>query len=147
MKLIQRPMYRSLLAVVILLCFSISGLNAQELKCQLTVNAQKITGVDPSVFTNMQTTLNEIMNTKAWTSDIFSPEERIECSIFIQITGSPAQDVYTGTITVQSSRPVFNSTYNSPMFNFLDKNLTITYVQNQAVDFSPTTFNSNLSSI
>jgi hypothetical protein len=147
MKLIQKPMLRSLLAVVILLCISITGLRAQELKCQLTVNAQKITGVDPSVFTNMQTTLNEIMNTKAWTSDIFSPEERIECSIFIQITGSPAQDVYTGTMTVQSSRPVFNSTYSSPMFNFLDKDFEITFVQNQAVDFSPTTFNSNLASI
>ena len=147
MKLIQKPRYYSLLAVVILLCFSITGVNAQELKCQLTVNAQKITGVDPSVFTNMQTTLNEIMNTKAWTSDIFSQEERIECSIFIQITASPAQDVYTGTITVQSSRPVFNSTYNSPMFNFLDKDCEITYVQNQAIDFSPTNYNSNLSSI
>jgi hypothetical protein len=54
MKLIQKPMYRSLLAVVILLCFAITGVNAQELKCQLTVNAQKISGVDPSVFTRVQ---------------------------------------------------------------------------------------------
>ena len=147
MKFIQKAVFYRFALLVAVLCFSGASVNAQELKCQLTVNAQKITGVDPSVFTNMQTTLNEIMNTKAWTNDVFSPEERIECSIFIQITGSPAQDVYTGTLTVQSSRPVFNSTYSSPMLNFLDKDFEITFVQNQAVDFSPTTFNSNLSSI
>src|ERR1017187_5638214 len=94
--------------VVVFLCLLSAGVvQAQELKCQLTVNAQKIAGVDPSVFTNMQTTLNEFMNTKAWTSDVFAPEERIECSIFIMITGTAGQDAYTGTITVQSSRPVF----------------------------------------
>ena len=147
MNFIQKSFGYRLGLMVIVLCLFVTGVSAQELKCQLTVNAQKITGVDPSVFTNMQTTLNEIMNTKAWTSDVFSPEERIECSIFIQITASPAQDVYTGTMTIQSSRPVFNSTYSSPMFNFMDKDIEFTYVQNQAVEFSPTTFNSNLSSI
>ena len=142
MKLIQK-----FLTAVLVLCVSAASLHAQELRCQLTVNAQKISGVDPSVFTNMQTTLNEFMNTKAWTTDIFSPEERIECSIFIQINSALAQDVYSATITVQSSRPVFNSTYSSPMLNFLDKDCEITYAQNQAIDFSPTTFNSNLASI
>jgi hypothetical protein len=146
MRVIQKPMFR-LWSVVILLCVSMAGLQAQELKCQLTVNAQKIQGVDPAVFTSMQTVLNEYMNTKAWTTDVFSPEERIECSISIQIVSAAAQDVYNATITIQSSRPVFNSSYNSPMFNFLDKDCEIGYVQNQAIDFSPTTFNSNLSSI
>lgn len=147
MRVNQSPVMIRLWSVVIVLCLSVAGLQAQELKCQLTVNAQKISGVDPAVFTNMQTTLNEYMNTKAWTTDVFSPEERIECSISIQIVSAAAQDVYNATITVQSSRPVFNSSYNSPMFNFLDKDCEITYVQNQAIDFSPTAYNSNLSSI
>ncbi len=110
---------------------------AQELKCQLSVNANKIAGVDPAVFKTMESSLNQFMNTTSWTTDIFSPEERIECSITIQITGAAAQDVYNTNITVQSSRPVFNSSYNSPMFNYQDKDCILTYIQNQTLDFSP----------
>lgn len=147
MKLSKNSAWVRWCSVIAILCASMACLQAQELKCELTVNAQKIQGVDPSVFTNMQTTLKEYMNTKAWTTDVFAPEERIECSISIQIVSQAAQDVYNATITIQSSRPVFNSSYNSPMFNFLDKDCQIGFVQNEAIEFSPTTFNSNLSSI
>jgi hypothetical protein len=121
--------------------------NAQELKCQLTVNAQKITGVDPSVFQTMQTALNDFMNSKSWTNDQFAPEERIECSMFINIISSSAQDVYEASITVQLSRPTFNSSYNSPIFNFIDKDCIITYAQNQPLDFNINQYQSNLTSI
>lgn len=120
---------------------------AQELRCQLTVNGQKINGVDPSVFTNMQTTLMEFMNTRAWTPDQFSVEERIECNIFIMLETSPEQDVYTARVTVQSSRPVFNSSYNSPMFNFIDNDWMFTYAQNQPLEFNVTQYNTNLTSL
>lgn len=133
--------------IALILMATWSALSAQELKCDLKVNAQKIVGVDPSVFTNMQSTLNEFMNTRAWTNDVFSAEERIECSILIYINSAAAQDVYNAQITIQSSRPVFNSSYNSPMFNFIDKDCMLTYVQNQAIDFSPTQYNANLASI
>src|SRR5258708_36386367 len=105
----------------LLLLFTSLATSAQELKCQLTVNAQKITGVDPSVFQTMQTALNEFMNSKSWTTDQFSTEERIECSMFINIEESSAQDVYNASITIQCSRPVLNASYNSPIFNFIDK--------------------------
>jgi hypothetical protein len=135
-----------LLAVcVLMLAGGVS--HAQELKCQLTVNAQKIAGVDPSVFKTMETALNEFMNNRSWTQDVFSPEERIECSMFIFISGSTAQDVYNANITVQSSRPVFNSSYNSPIFNYIDKDCILTYVQNQALDFGTQAYTSNLTSI
>lgn len=121
--------------------------NAQELKCDVKVNAQKINGVDPSVFVTMQTALNEFMNSKAWTTDQYSPEEKIECSILIFINESPSQDVYNAKITVQSSRPVFNSTYSSPMFNFVDNDCILTYAQNQSLEFGVNQYNSNLTSI
>jgi hypothetical protein len=135
----------ALLLIVFFLSVVVS--NAQELKCQLTINAQKVTGVDPSVFQTMQTALNEFMNTKSWTNDQFAPEERIECSMFINIESSSSQDVYNASITIQSSRPVFNSSYNSPMFNYIDKDCIITYGQNQPLDFNVTQYNSNLTSI
>jgi hypothetical protein len=134
------------IALVALLA-PIASLNAQELKCQVTVNAQKIPGVDPSVFKTMETSITEFMNTRSWTQDVFSPEERIECSIFIFVDGASAQDQYNCSVTIQSSRPVFNSSYNSPMFNFVDKDCILTYVQNQALDFGTQAYNSNLTSI
>ena len=121
--------------------------SAHELRCQLTVNAQKISGVDPSVFTTMQTALNEFMNNKVWTTDNFGAEERIECSIFIQIEKSTEQDVYQAKVTIQSGRPVFNSSYNSPLFNFIDNEWIITYAQNQPLDFNINQYNSNLTSL
>jgi hypothetical protein len=137
--------YKFFLAGLISLFYS--STQAQELKCQLTVNAQRITGVDPSVFQTMQTALNDFVNTKSWTTDQFAPEERIECSMFINIVESSAQDVYNASITVQLSRPVFNSSYNSPMFNFIDKDCIITYAQSQPLDFNVNQYTSNLTSI
>lgn len=134
-------------ALVLFFSWASTIMNAQELKCQLTVNAQKITGVDPSVFQTMQTALNEFMNSKTWTTDQFGTEERIECSIFINIESSPSQDVYTAKVTIQSSRPAFNSTYNSPVFNFIDNDWIITYAQNQPLEFNVTQYNSNLTSL
>lgn len=125
-------------------CFSVK---AQELKCQVTVNANQIQNVDPAVFTTMQTALNDFMNSKVWTTDQFSAEERIECSMFINIIASTAQDVYNAKVTIQSSRPVYNSSYNSPMFNFIDNDWIITYAQNQPLEFNVTQYNSNLTSL
>ena len=133
-----------LLSIILLLSLAA---NAQELKCQLTVNAQKITGVDPTVFQTMQTALSEFMNSKSWTNDQFAPEERIECSMFVNIESSSAQDVYNASITVQLSRPVFNSSYSSPLFNFIDKDCIITYAQNQPLDFNVNQYSANLTSI
>ncbi len=130
-----------------ILLLSFFSAQAQELKCQITVNANQIQSVDPTVFTTMQTSLNDFMNSKVWTADQFGAEERIECSMFINITATTAQDVYNAKVTIQSSRPVFNSSYNSPMFNFIDNDWIITYAQNQPLEFNVTQYNSNLTSL
>ncbi|MCW5906407.1 MAG: DUF4835 family protein [Chitinophagales bacterium] len=120
---------------------------AQELRCQVTVNGQRINGVDPAIFDNMQVSLNNFMNTRAWTTDQFGPEERIDCNMFINLEKSPSQDIYEARVTVQSSRPVFNSSYNSPIFNFIDNDWIFTYAMNQQLEFNLTQYNSNLTSL
>ncbi len=134
-------------AVVLHVFLGSKNICAQELKCQVTVNGQRINGVDARVFQNMQTTITEFMNTRAWTTDVFSPEERIECSLFINIESNPAQDVWTGKATIQASRPVYNSSYNSPIFNYVDNDWMFTFAENQPIEFNITQYNSNLSSI
>lgn len=135
-------------------CFVVSFLSsvfslvqAQELKCQININSQRITEVDPAIFTTLQTALTDFMNNKSWTTDQFAPEEKIECSFFINLESSPSQDVYNAKVTIQSSRPVFNSGYNSPMFNYIDNDWIITYAQNQPLEFNVTQYNTNLTSL
>lgn len=138
----------SIKVIAVLLAIAATlNIQAQELRCQLTVNGQKIQGVDPSIFQNMQTALMEFMNTRTWTTDQYSNEERIECNIFIMLENSPEQDVFTARTTIQSSRPVFNSSYNSPMLNYIDNDWTFTYAQNQQLEFNVTQYNSNLTSL
>lgn len=121
--------------------------HTQELRCQVTVNGQRITNIDPVVFTTMQNALNDFMNTRVWTNDQYAPEEKIECGIFINLEKSPQQDVFEARVTVQSSRPVFNSSYNSPMMNFIDNDWIFTYAQNQPLEFNFMQYNSNLTSL
>lgn len=138
---------RKQLAVLFIWLLVAAGVQAQELRCQITVNGQRINGVDPAVFENMQSALNNFMNSRVWTTDQFSVEERIDCNMFINLEKSPSQDIYEARVTVQSSRPVFNSSYNSPMFNFIDNDWIITYAMNQPLEFNITQYNSNLTSI
>lgn len=122
-------------------------LSAQELKCNVQLNYQKISGVDPQTFQTLQAAMTDFMNSRAWTSDAFAPEERIECALYITLDGTLSQDVYSGTITVQSSRPAFNSTYNSPMLNFKDQDFIFTYAPNTPLDFNINNYQSNLTSV
>jgi hypothetical protein len=122
-------------------------LSAQELHCTVDLNYQKISGVDPSTFQTLKNAIMEFMNSRAWTQDNFGPEERIECSLYITLESVLAQDEYSGTITVQSSRPAFNSAYNSPILNFRDLDFVFTYAPNTPIDFNATQYTSNLSSV
>lgn len=120
---------------------------AQELHCTVDLNYQKMSGVDPSTFQTLKAAITEYMNSRAWTQDNFAPEERIECSLYITLESMLAQDQYSGTITIQASRPAFNSNYNSPMLNFRDLDFIFSYSPNTPIDFNPTQYISNLSSV
>ena len=103
--------------------------------------------MDPSTFQALQNAMNEFMNQRAWTQDVFAPEERIECSLYITLDGVLSQDQYSGNITIQSARPGFNSTYNSPVLNFRDLDFIFTYAPNTPLDFNINQYQTNLTSV
>lgn len=119
---------------------------AQEFTTQVTVNTPKIQTVDPKVFRNLETAIEEFMNTRDWVEDEFEPTERIELNIIITIEAEKSQTEFTGQMTIQASRPVYGSGYNSVLFQNLDKNLAFTYGEFEVLDFSENTFTSNLTS-
>lgn len=125
----------------------VTGLGyGQELNCQVVINAEQTGRSNVTVFKTLENSLTEFINQTKWTNRQFLPHERINCSMFINISGYEA-DSFTGTIQVQSSRPVFGSTMVSPVFNFKDDQLGFTYSEYAPFSFNPNEYNSNLISV
>jgi len=120
---------------------------SQELNCNVQVSAQKIQGSNRQVFESMQRDIYEFMNNTVWTNHVFSYAERIDCNILINLTDQYSADEFKGTIQIQLSRPIFNTTYNSTMLNFIDNNFQFRYVEFQPLEFDPNSYRSSLVSV
>jgi hypothetical protein len=119
----------------------------QELNCNVQISAQKIQGSNRQVFENMQRDVYEFMNNTVWTNHVFNYSERIDCTILINLTDQISADEFSGTIQIQLKRPVYNTTYNSTILNFIDNSFRFRYVEFQPLEFDPTTHRSNLVSV
>lgn len=119
---------------------------SQELNCTVVVNAQQTGNENVQVFKTLERQLTEFINTTQWTKKSFKPQEKIECSMNI-IISEYNNDNFQATIQVQSSRPVFNSTYNTPIYNFNDKNFNFEYLEFQNLFYNDNQFESNLVSV
>lgn len=119
---------------------------AQELNCSVKVNSERITAANQQIFKTLETSLNEFVNKTKWSTREFKNNERIECSMFINVSEFN-NNVFTATIQVQASRPVFNSTYSTPILNINDKDFTFRYVEFENLFFNPNSFDSNLVSV
>jgi hypothetical protein len=120
---------------------------SQELNCNVQVSAQKIQGSNRQVFESMQRDIYEFMNNAVWTNHVYSYAERIDCNILITLTDQFSADEFRGTIQVQLKRPIFNTTYNSTMLNFMDNNFQFRYVEFQPLEFDPNSYRSSLVSV
>lgn len=119
---------------------------AQELNCNLVVNAQLTGNENVQVFKTLEKQLNEFVNNTRWTNTPFALEERIDCSMVININDYDS-DTFQASIQVQSVRPVHNSSYVSSVYNFNDKDFNFNYLEYQNLNFNPTQFQSNLISV
>ena len=135
---------RNILSLFLVLLFSYA--QAQELNCTITVNAQKLSNANQSVFKTLETALSEFVNKTQWTSQIVKQNEKINCSMYITISSNNS-DQFVATIQVQSSRPIHNSSYASPILNFNDKDFSFKYSEFESLNYNPTAFESNLVSV
>ncbi len=106
---------------------SLEGLRAQELQVQVRILHEKIQGIDRDVFTGMERSIQEFLSNRRWTTDTWDPAEKIECNILFNLTKVTEGDIYEGTMNISASRPVYNSNYNSPLVNYVDRNLRFRY--------------------
>lgn len=119
---------------------------AQQLNCSVQINSDKVASTNNQIFKNLKTSISDFVNKTDWTGDEYKQNEKIECSMVI-IVNSYESNQFSATIQVQSTRPVFNSTYESPVFNFNDKDFSFRYVEFENLQFNPSNFDSNLVSV
>jgi hypothetical protein len=132
--------------VTFLLLFIFGFVQAQQLNCTVTVDAQRLSVTNQQVFKTLQTSISEFVNKTDWTGQSVKQSEKINCSIYITVSANNA-DQFTATIQVQSSRPIFNSSYASPILNYNDKDFSFRYIEFENLIFNPTSFDSNLVSV
>lgn len=138
---------RKFIYIVSFLLFSLS-IFSQELNCQVSVVSPQIQGTtEKQAFEQLQKAIFEFMNNTRWTKDNYTTAERIDCSILINVTQKLGVDEYKATIQVQSRRPVFKSSYFSPVVNYIDENFQFKFQQFQQLDFNLNTFSNNLTSV
>jgi hypothetical protein len=142
----MKKLLNHILVVVAVLTSSAAA--AQELNCQVQVVSPQIQGTsERRIFDNLQKAIFEFMNNTKWTNDVFGPDERINCSFFINVTGKLSNDEYKATLQIQSTRTVFKSSYNSVMLNHNDANFQFKYIEFQAFDFTINQHTTNLTSV
>ncbi|MEN8805558.1 MAG: DUF4835 family protein [Wenyingzhuangia sp.] len=135
-------MLRQLIFYHFLLVFTF--VRAQELNCNITVNADQIQVSNNQIFKTLENSLTEFMNQTKWTNVEFEDYEKIKCGITILLTEQKNTNTFVGTLQVQLSRPVFNSSYYSPVLNFKDNSFSFQYTEFQPINYNPNGFESNL---
>jgi hypothetical protein len=137
-------------SLILLLSFFPFWILSQELNCQVSVVTDarlEVTSVEKEVFDQLKQTIYDMMNTTQWTKDKFKVEERINCNIQIQINSVPSTGTYSGSMQIQSSRPAYNSSYNTTVFNFQDDDIQFSYSRNSVLVYAPNQYRDNLTSI
>ena len=118
----------------------------QELNAQFVVNADLVNQTNQQIFETLERSLNEFINSQSWSNQDFFPLEKITCSFVLNLSSYNASK-FEGTLQIQSQRTIFDSNYDSPLLNFLDKDISFTYQEFQPLFFSPASFESNLVSL
>ncbi len=136
---------RKILSVLFACLFSFQ-VTSQELNAQVIVNSDLVNQTNQQIFKTLERTLNEFINTQAWTEQVFLNQEKITCSFVFNLSAY-SNDQFEATLQVQSERPVYQTNYDSPVLNFLDKDITFSYQEFQPLFFNESSFESNLISL
>jgi len=139
-------MMKLLCLYILLVCCSCIAA-AQDLNARVQVVSPKIQSTNKRVFQTLETAMKDFLNGRKWSADAILPQERIDCNFVLNITSWDGNSGFSGELQVQTSRPVFNSTYTSTLLNTLDKDVDFTYSEGQTIDYTDQNFQSNISSI
>ena len=123
--------------LLFLLGFTRGNAFSQELNARVTVSTAQVgNNVNKNAFVTLQTALNNFLNTRKWSKNIYAPNEKIDCTFFLNLSSTDQANIYSGSLSIQAARPVFNTSYLSPIINFKDDDINFKYVEFQQLDFN-----------
>lgn len=132
------------------LLFCLGSVSAQELNCVVNVTSNPkldITTKEKEIFKELKQSIFDFMNSTVWTNNQYEVEERINCVLELSITKVNGGGSYEGQLQVKSTRPVYNTSYNTTLLNYMDKDISFSYQENQKMIFSANQYSDNLTSI
>ncbi|MBR1934658.1 MAG: DUF4835 family protein [Muribaculaceae bacterium] len=136
------------MAAIIAVAMASATASAEELNCQVEINAQKVANANKEIFNTLQQAISEYMNTTQWTDAQFYTNEKIDCKLFFTIaTYDDATGKMEGDLQIQSTRPVYNSSYTTTLINFKDTKISFLYQENEPLVFNEMEMQSNLTAI
>ncbi|NML22662.1 DUF4835 family protein [Pseudoflavitalea sp. G-6-1-2] len=128
---------RKPIILILLIAALPAMMQAQELNARVSINASRVSSqTDKKIFQTLQAAINNLLNNRKWTGETFQTNEKINCNFLLNIAEAQPGNIYKATLTVQAARPVFNTTYETPLINFLDDNVTFKYVEFQPFEFN-----------
>ena len=134
------------IAIFLVSLIGIASLRAQEINCTVTVNSDQIEGSNKQVYETLKSAIEEYMNQNRWTNMTFAEQEKIECNMML-VVKAVADNMYSCEMTLQSRRPVYGTTYTTPLLNFVDRNFNFTYQEFDRIEYQQNQFTTNLTAM
>lgn len=120
---------------------------AQEFNAQFKVSTPKLQSTDPKVFRDLEDDAKQFINTRTWTNDKFQNQERIKCNFLLTIKEELSTNTFKADLTVAASRPVFGSSYETTLINYIDKEITFSYEPNRPLNYVQNSYTDNFTAI
>ena len=139
-------MKKSLIILLSLVALLVPKASAQELNCHVQINSDKIEGSNKQVFETLKQSIEEFLNLNKWTNLTYGPNEKVECNLLI-IVNAVNDNEFSCEATIQASRPVYNTTYTTPLLNIRDKLFSFTYQEYDQLTYQQNTFQTNLTAM
>lgn len=139
-------MKKIFLAILLVLCVFAGKVNAQELNFTVQINTAQVSGTDQRIYESLKESIMTFMNQRIWTNIKFEENERIEGSLVLVVKNRDGNNI-DGEMNVALRRPVYKSSYNTPLLNIVDNDISISYIDGQPLDFNENSFTSNLTHI
>lgn len=120
---------------------------SQDLNCDVIIDAQQIETSETRIFEDMELAFENFLNTREWTTDEIEPQEQIKCGVTITLNKMPSIGTFKATVQIRSARPIYNTTYESILLNFADRDWSFEYVESLPMNFNENDYTTNLTSM
>lgn len=135
------------LTILFVLALSVNFSRAQELNCNFSVNYSRFSGTEKDILVTLEKSVREFLNNTIWTNHVYESNERIECNFTLDVVAQNSGGEYDAKLNVQSRRPIYGTSYNSVLLNYIDDDVSFQYQEFDPIVFSENNFTENLSSV